>query len=105
MPTDLRLTDAGVSEAVAEKLNEAAINSVRQLYDRLRVDNSGALRRYLDLSQADFDELYRRVEQLIGEEYPEDRLARIHPKVHKRGVAVQRLDDPTRPKFGNRSDE
>ena len=105
MPTDLRLAEAGVPEAVVEKLEEAAINSVRQLYDRLRGDGGGALRRYLGLGEADFDQLYRRVEQLVGDEYPEDMLDRIHPKVNKRGVAVHRLNDPARPRFGNRREE
>lgn len=104
MPTDLRLADAGVPEAVAHKLEDVAINSVRQLYARLRSDGN-ALRQYLGLTDADFDEFYRRVEKLVGEEYPEDGLPRIHPKVNKRGVAVHRLDDPARPRFGNRREE
>jgi hypothetical protein len=103
MPVDLRLSEAGIPAALARKLEEIAINSVRQLYARLRSDGK-TLRVYLGLSDADFDEFYRGVENLISEEYPEDRLPRIHPRVNKSGVAAHRLNDPARPRYGKRRD-
>lgn len=104
MALDRRLSDADIPAALVRKLEEVEIKGVRQLYDRLRSD-SQTLRNYLKLSEADFDEFYRMVEDLIKQDYPEDTLSRIHPKVNKSGVAVHRLNDPTRPRYEKRREE
>jgi hypothetical protein len=101
---DLTLADAGMPARITRKLERAAIRSLRQLYDRLRND-SGALRKYLGFSDADFEKFYRSVEDMIRKDYPEDTLPHIHPKVNKRGVAVHRLNDPTRPRYEKRRQE
>jgi hypothetical protein len=101
MATHPRLLDTDIPPAVSRKLENLEIKSVRQLYARLR-DDRGTLRAYLQLSDEEFTRLYRRIENLVRDEYPQDLLPKIHPTVNKSGVAVHRLHDPTRPKYNKR---
>ncbi len=98
MPTDRALSDIDISDRISSKLGELEINGVRQLYSRL-LHEANALRTFLRLSPDDFSELRQKVETVVRDEYPEDLLPQIHPQVNKRGVAVHRLNDPTRPRF------
>lgn len=98
MMMDQKLSDTNIPIAVLRKLEDLAIGSVRQLYARLRYERS-SLREHLQLPDADFDEFYREIEELIRTECPEDALPQIRSTVNKTGVAVRRLHDPTRPRY------
>ena len=98
---DQALSELKIPAAVSRKLDDLEIRSVRQFYSRLR-DDGPRLQEYLKLKDVDFASLYRKVEGVIKDEYPEDMIPRIHPRVKKTGVAVHRLNDPARPRFGKR---
>lgn len=98
MATDHGLSDINIPAELAERLEEVEIRSARQLYARLRHEPQ-ALQAYLQLSDEEFGDFYRRVEDVIKAEYPEDLLPRIRPQVNKKGVAAHRLNDPTRPRY------
>jgi hypothetical protein len=98
MTADVGLTEIGIPEASARKLEHLAIRGVRQLFARLQVE-SDRLQRYLGLSDDQFRELSRRVEGYIQDRHPEDELPHVQPAVNKRGVAVDRLHDPDRPRY------
>lgn len=98
MATDLRLLDIDIPAAISSKLEDLEIRSVRQLYARLQGEGH-SLQDHLQLSDEEFAGLKSKIEDLIRDEYPEDMIPRIHPKVNKSGVAVHRLNDPSRPKF------
>jgi hypothetical protein len=98
MPPDLPLTAVAATLNVADKLADAAIRTVRQLYDRLR-SNPAVLRTYLQLPGPAFNELYRQVEDLIRTKYPEDLQPKGHPEVNRTGVPVHRHNDPSRPRY------
>ena len=99
---DLALAELDIPGRISRKLEDLEIRSVRQLYARLRQEDH-VLRDYLQLSKEDFSELRHKVEHLIREEHPEDLLPKLHPRVHKRGVAIHRLHDPTRPRYNRHS--
>ena len=101
MVTDVLLSDVGISAKAVQRLRGLEIRGVRQLYARLQREKA-ELQRYLQLSDEEFAEVLRRVEARIDSDYPEDARPRIHPDVNKRGVAVDRLHDPTRPRYGSR---
>ena len=95
MVSDHLLSELSLPTGVPEKLNDLAVRGVRQLYARLRHDGPH-LQPYLQLSDPAFAELYRKVEALIGSDYPEDLVQKVHPVVNKGGVAVDRLQGSTR---------
>lgn len=99
MNNDKKLMDViFITKPVLDKLRDLEIHSLRQLYARLRASEP-ELENYLDLSDAEFSHLRARIEQLMEEEFPQDTLSQIHPRVHKRGVAAHRIYDPSRPEY------
>lgn len=98
MAHDPDLAELDLADAVREKLEALEIHTLRQLFARLAGDVE-ALRGYLALSEPDFAAVRQRVERRIREEFPEDAVPQIRPKVHKRGVAVHRLGEPRRSRF------
>ena len=104
MARDHSLSEADIPNAISRKLEDLEIKTVRQFHARLEREGP-SLQQYLGLSDAKFADLRGRIEDFVAEEYPEDQLPRIRPSVNKTGVAVHRLDDPTRPKYGGRGKE
>ena len=105
MAQDIRLDELSfIPQLVLSGLRDLEIRTIRQLYERLKTDRS-ALQDYLHLSTPEFDELRRKVKKVITEEFPKDTLQHIYPRVNKRGVAVGRLNDPTRPRYYGNDDE
>lgn len=93
-----------IPETTRARLNTLEIRTLRQLAARLTAEGN-QIQEYLRLSDQKFAALRRRVERLIQGEFPEDALARVHPPVNKRGVAVHRLKDPARPKYYDEDSE
>jgi hypothetical protein len=105
MTEDKRLSELDfIPGVILGKLNALEIRTVRQLFARLRNEEI-ELRDYLELSDQEFALFRKNVEDFIEAEFPEDTLPHIHPPVHKGGVAVNRLDDPSRPKYYDQDDE
>lgn len=102
MSTQQNLLNSNISRMVLDKLDDLAIGNVRQLYARLRADKR-SLQNYIGLSDDQFDKFYNAVESQIKEEYPQDMASGFsHPTVNKSGVAVHRLEDKNRPKYGKK---
>ena len=87
-----------IPESILTKLMNLEIHTIRQLSARLR-SQGDELEDYLQLSDEEFARFSRKVDDLIKNRFPEDDLPTIHPTVNKRGVAVDRLDDSSRPRF------
>lgn len=87
--------------SILTKLIELEVHTLRQLSARLR-GQENELEDYLELSDEEFASLRRKVDDLIRDRFPDDDISRIYPTVNKRGVAVHRLDDSTRPRFFGR---
>ncbi len=87
-----------ILKPILTKLLALEIHTIRQLYARLG-DQTNELEDYLELSDREFANLRTQVQELIKERFPEDDLPRIYPTVNKRGVAVHRLHDSSRPKY------
>ena len=105
MERDVNLNDVDfVWESILSKLTDLGIYTIRQLYPRL-VSEGAALQKYLQLSDKEFVSFLDDVKQYLEEVSPEDRLPQIRPRVNKRGVAVDRLDDPSRPKYYDDEDD
>jgi hypothetical protein len=104
MANDRTLADLDIPAAVVGRLKDLAIRGVRQLYARLKRE-APALQDYLQLADATFADFRRRVEDAVRKEYPEDLFAKTHPPVNKQSVAVHRLHDPQRPRFGQSEEE
>lgn len=105
MAQDIRLDDLSfIPQPVLSGLYELEIHTIRQLYERLKTDQS-ALQDYLRLSAPEFNDIQRKVEKVIKEEFPKDTLSHIYPHVNKHGVAVGRLHDPTRPRYYDKDDK
>jgi len=90
-----------IPASISKALRELDIRTARQLFARLR-SQENELKAYLKLSILDFETLRQKLDNLISENFPEDLLPSIQPTVNKRGVAVHRLHDPTRPKYYTR---
>lgn len=87
---------------ISSKLDDLAITNIRQLYARLRADRL-SLQNYIGCSDEQFDKFYNDVESRIKEDYPQDMAyGTNHPSVNKSGVAVHRLQDRSRPKYGKK---
>lgn len=86
-----------IADAVAEKLRDFEIHTILQLAERLRSAGQSRIQHMLALSDDEFRDLYRNVVQFVEQEFPEDQICR--DTVHKHGVAVHRLNDPSRPKY------
>jgi hypothetical protein len=107
MVSDILLQDAGLKlapAAIGRLTRDLAIRGVRQFYARLRREGRD-LQEFLELSDFEFAELCRNVEDIIGDRYPEDLQPREHPAVHKQGVAVHRMHDPERPRYDSSEGE
>lgn len=87
-----------VPEAIARRLAELEIHSLRQLHFRLQSEPQ-ALQEFLAVPDEQFKELQTKIDSSIKESFPEDLLPHIYPTVNKRGVPVHRLSDPSRPKY------
>ncbi len=99
---DIKLNKVGfISAPILKGLRGLEINTVRQLFARLRTQEQ-ELRHYMKLSTSDFEAFRKKLDELISKNFPEDLIPRINPTVNKRGVAVQRLQDPARPKYYSR---
>lgn len=102
MAEDIKLdTIEFIPGPIRTKLLELEIHTIRQLSARLR-SQGDELEDYLQLPAEEFAGLSRKIDDLIQDRFPEDCLPRIYPAVNKRGVAVHRLDDPSRPGFVGR---
>ena len=82
----------------AAKLEALEIRTIRQLAGRLESE-APALGDYLDLDEAGLRSLCTATEKYVQEHFPAAALRSIHPRVHRRGVAVHRLGDRSRPRF------
>lgn len=102
MTKDLRLSNIDIPAGARRRLEKLEIRGVRQLFARLQRE-AGDLQPYLGLSDEDFAALRHTVEAMIDAQYPQDKLPHLHPAVNKKGVAVDRLDDPERPRYAARS--
>lgn len=90
MSADPTIASIGIAPSIARKLEDLEIRSVRQLYSRLQNESLG-LQGYLELSGDDFSGLLRKVEGFIQDEFPQDLLPRIHPRINRSGVSIHRL--------------
>jgi hypothetical protein len=88
-----------IPQPILARLIDLEIHTVRQLFARLQGDE---LEDYLELSDEEFASFRRKVEELIKNKFPGEDIPRIHPAVNKRGVAVHRLNDSSRPRFVGR---
>lgn len=102
MTQDIKLNKVEFIPApILKGLRGLEINTVRQLFARLRSQEQ-ELREYMKLSTTDFEALRKKLDDLISKNFPEDLVPRINPRVNKRGVAVHRLPDSSRPKYYSR---
>jgi hypothetical protein len=99
---DIKLSKVSfISRPILKGLRELEINTVRQLFTRLRSEEH-ALKEYMQLSTKDFDTLRQKLNTLVSKNFPEDLIPRIQPPVNKRGVAAHRLQDASRPRYYTR---
>jgi len=102
MAEDIKLDNLEfLRQPILARLNDLEIHTIRQLFARLQSQEED-LANYLELSDEDFAELHKKVNEVIKERFPEELLPRIYPAVNKRGVAVHRLNDSSRPRFFGR---
>lgn len=105
MPQDIKLEDLDIiPTSIIDKLRGLEIRTLRQLFERLKGEG-GELQDYLKLSDEEFSSFRGAVRDLIEEKFPEDSLPHLYPEVNKRGVAVHRLHDTSRPKYYKEGDE
>ncbi|MDX6498039.1 MAG: hypothetical protein QOG23_1299 [Blastocatellia bacterium] len=102
MAEDIKLDSiAFIPRPILTRLLDLEIYTIRQLFARLQ-SQADELEDYLELSAEEFASFRRKVNDLTQDRFPEDDLPRIYPTVNKRGVAVHRLDDSSRPRFFGR---
>jgi hypothetical protein len=99
---DIKLNKvAFIPGPILKGLRDLEINTARQLFARLQSQEQ-ELKEYMQLSTRDFETLRLNLDDLIRKNFPEDLIRRIQPSVNKRGVAVHRLHDTSRPRYYSR---
>lgn len=102
MTKDIKLNEVTfISKPVLKSLGELEINTARQLFARLN-SREQELKEYMQLSTKEYETLRRKLHSLISKKFPEDLVPRIHPRLNRRGVAVHRLHDTSRPRYYSR---
>jgi hypothetical protein len=88
---------------VTEQLANAGIQTARQLFHRIQSD-PGEIRAYLQMPEADFAIMSSSLNQIIAADFPGDVLPAVTPQVSKRGVPIDRLGEPSKPRYYSDSD-
>jgi hypothetical protein len=88
---------------VTEQLANAGIHTARQLFHRIQLDPR-EIRAYLQMPEATFAIMSSSLNQLVTADFPGDALPTVTPKVSKRGVAIDRLGEPSKPRYYSDSD-
>jgi hypothetical protein len=88
---------------VAARLAEVGIRTARQLFHRLQSDST-EMRRYLQMPEAGFEQMSSSLRQIVADQFPADLLPAVTPNVSKKGVAVDRLGEVSRPRYYGDSD-
>ncbi len=83
---------------VTSHLGEIGIRTLRQLFHRLQSDPT-EMQAYLQMPSVRFEQMWSSLRQVVADQFPADLLPAVTPPVSKRGVAVDRLSEVSRPRY------
>jgi hypothetical protein len=101
---DIAIADLSfISPRVARRLEKIDVKTARQMFHRMQHDRE-EMREYLDVGQSAFETIVAELRTVIEREFPRELLPSVTPNVSKRGVAVHRTRDASRPKYYDAED-